>query len=281
MSRNTLLAALVLMAGCAGARREAAAPVYRTAGAGELVASYNDNASKIPSLSANIEMTIYYTEEGRRKRYGAEAWLDVEKPGRLRLKHDAIGRELFYVVSDGSRFWVALDRSVAGGEDTVYTGAFKDLEKESFLRPDRLLAAFSLLPLPPAGTSQTVFQAYNDRYVLEFLEGTEALRVLARATFDRTSLSLARYEVFDEESRLALDVEYQKYMNVSGAEVPELVSIDWPLDGMSVAAKVEKAKVGGELPARLWQFQWRKDARVIELAPAMTIHEGSDDGAGE
>ena len=282
MKKTALFAAVVVLAaGCTRRVREVPGITYKTADPAKLVAAYNENAEKIPTLSAQLEMTLTYKEEGKEKQRTLDAWLDVEKPARLRLRHDALGRDLFYVVSNGTRYWVGLDKAISGGEDTVYTGTLAGLEGESLFRPDRLLAAFSLAKLPPAGTTESIPEVYNDRYVMLFLDGSAPGRVLAKATFSRVTFMLSRYEVFDEESRLALVVEYAYYTGVAGAELPGAVVITWPLDDLTVAAKVRSAKVGAELPPRLWEFDagWRRDAKQMELNPTVTIREYRENGS--
>jgi hypothetical protein len=272
---SSVLILLLLAFGCARAPRQAPVVTYRTAGAASLLAAYNANAAKIPALSATLEMTLFYTEDGRRKKHALDAWLDVEKPARVRLKHDSLSRDLFYVVCDGERFWVAFDRALAGGKDTVYTGTLASLKHESLFRPDRLLAAFSLSPLPPAGASEPVLESYNDSYVLSFLDSSQPRRAIARATFSRVDLRLSRFQAFDDQSRLALAVNYLDYESLSGAYVPSIVSIDWPLDGFSIIAKVEKPSIPPSLPERLWNFQWRKDAVTVDLDATVTVIEDS------
>lgn len=239
---------------------------YRTADTAGLLASYNENANSISTLSADLAMTFFYMDENNRARSRRlSAWLDVEKPGKLRLKHDAIGRDMFYIVSDGSRFWMGLDAAL-GEEDVVYKGDFKSLSGESFLRPDRLLAAFSLAPLPPAGTADTVLEAYKDTYVLAFIDASEPRQVLARAHFSRVDLRLSRYQTFDADSRLVLDVEYRSYAEIGGSAVPSIVLIDWPLDGFSTLARTSRVSVGRQLPPKLWEFNWRPGTREVDLS---------------
>lgn len=264
MKRVVFVAVLLLAVGCARRGREKAVITYKSAEPAALVESYNANAAKIDTLSADLELTLIFTEEGKRKKHTADAWLDIEKPSKIRLKHDAIGRDLFYVLSDGDRFWICLDRAIAGKADTVYTGTLKSLESEKLLRPDRLLAAFSLGSFPPEGTKDTIHETYDDSYIVSFL-GRDPVRVFARATFSREDLRLSRYQVFDEKSRLALDVEYREYKSGSGADVPSVITADWPIEGFSFTAKVRSATIGVKFPPRLWQFEWRKDAAVIDL----------------
>jgi len=260
----TVCAVVLLCAGCAGRGREKPVVTYRSAEPGMLVAAYNSNAARIPSLSADLELTIIYTDEGRTKKRTVDAWLDVEKPARIRLKHDDISRPMFLVLSDGVHFWVCLDKAIAGGEDTVYTGTLAALESEWLLRPDRLLSAFSLGRFPPDGATETVSETYSDRYIVSFL-GDKPLRMLSRATFSRVDLRLSRYEVFDAQNRLALAVDYREYKSGSGADVPSVVTADWPLEGFGFTAKARTATVGVKLHPRLWQFEWRPGAVIVDL----------------
>jgi outer membrane lipoprotein-sorting protein len=266
MRRTALvLVAFALAAGCARAPRAAAPIVYKAATPETLLALYNANADKITTLAAELQMVIYYEADHATRQYRVAAWLDAQKPGRLRLRHDALGTDLFFIVSNGQRFWIGLDRSLAGGKDVVYTGTFGALTRESVFRPDRLLSAFSLSPLPPASASETLFEAYADRYVLVFVEGGESRRIAAKAIFGRTDLRLSSYQVFDGQSRLALQVDFKKYRTVNDVDMPESLFISWPLDHFAILATVTKATIGAALPPRIWEFKWRSDAEVIDL----------------
>jgi len=266
MRRTVLVVmAIALAAGCAHAPRAAAPVVYKTATAETLVASCNANADRITTLSAQLQMVIHYQANKATRQYRAAAWLDIEKPGRLRLLHDALGPDLFFIVSNGNRFWIGLDKALAGGKDTVYTGTFGALTKESVFRPDRLLSAFSLSQFPPQGTRETLFEAYADRYVLTFVEGSAPAVITAKAIFGRQDLRLSSYQVFDEQGQLALQVDYAKYQTINGVDLPKSLFISWPLDQFAISATVTKATIGAALPPRLWEFKWRKDAEVVDL----------------
>jgi hypothetical protein len=263
-----LCAAVFLVAlaffGCMPARRAAAPPpVYLTATPEGLLGAYNANASRIPTLSA--QLTLLFYQGDNRVPHRESAWLDVEKPDRISLRHDALGSELFNIVSDGTHFWIGLDHAIAGREDVVYTGELAGLKHESFLRPDRLLAAFSLAPLPPVGAADSILESYNDRYVLDFVDDSRPKRILSKASFSRADLKLSRYQVFDEQSRLVLDIEYRSYMAIGDAYVPDTVFITWPLDRFAVQAKARDVKIGAPIPARRWVFRWRPDAEVVDI----------------
>lgn len=285
-----ILAAAALAAFSAGcARREVRPAViqYQSADPRSLVAAYNANAERIATLSAQLNITLYYYRDEKPGSRYLEAWFDVEKPSRLRLRHTSIGREMFYVVMNGSRYWVGLDNSLSGetgvheGRDVVYTGTVGEngggaARETVFLRPDRLMAAFSLTPMPPKEAAAVTAREYPERYEIQFLErpgpgaqdiapGVETLRLVAIATFDRTNLRLSRYQVFDEGGRLALDVTYKSYARVGDIFVPDALEIRWPADRLTIDAKVTDIKVGVPMPEQLWQFKWRPDADVIQL----------------
>lgn len=258
-----LLVALVAAFGCMPRHAVTPPVVFRTATAEGLLDAYNANASHIPTLSAQLTLLFYRGES--RVPHRESAWLDVEKPAKLSLRHDALGSELFNIVSDGTHFWIGLDHSITGKEDVVYTGELAALKHESFLRPDRLLAAFSLAELPPAGAADTIFESYGDRYILSFIDDAHPAHILSKAFFSRVDLRLSRYQVFDEKSRLVLDIEYQSYTAIGDAIVPDAIFITWPLDHFAVQAKARDIKIGEPISPRRWVFRWRPDAEVIDI----------------
>ena len=93
MKKALLVVPLALFcAGCPRAQRVARAPVMKTIDRGALLAAHNHSADALDRFSADLRMTFYYVEEGKRKSRTTGGWLDVDKPDRLRLKHDDIGR---------------------------------------------------------------------------------------------------------------------------------------------------------------------------------------------
>jgi len=267
--RKALVVALVLVAaGCRG--RRVVRPVeYRTMDRNALLAAHNTAARRISTLTADVRMTIFWVEEGAEKSHAAEAWLDIERPGRIRLVHDAIGRDMFYVLSDGERFWIGLDRAITGGEDSLTTGPLGGLDEYGyFMRPDRLLETAALPVLPPPGAADAVFAAYADRYVYLFPDAADPARLAARAVFSREDLRIAAWELFDD-SRLALRVEYQEYLAKGDVYAPHRLHVEWPAEGISAHMTLTRVKVGGELPPELWEYRWRENipARKIENKP--------------
>jgi hypothetical protein len=273
MRKIFVVTAVAVLAGCARDRVREAPKVRLSATPQALMAAYNENAGRIDSLSAQVMLTFYYPGPKRTRQYRAAAWLDVEKPGKLRLKHDALGPELFNVVSDGTRFWVGMSREVAGEEDTVYTGLLSEVDREWYLRPDRLLAAFSLAELPPPDAPEVAYETWPDNYVLLFLDGSQPRRVAAKATFGRSDLMLNRYQAFDGNAEPALDIQYRAYKDVGGVNVPSLLYIVWPQDDFSVLAEVKDVKLAVTIPPRVWEYRWKEDAKVIELGRPGSFEE--------
>lgn len=262
--KKALLVALAFMAaGCRQPRTVEPVP-YRTIDRASLLAAHNAAARRISTLTADLRMTVSWTEEDRQKSHTANAWLDIERPSRIRLVHDAIGRDLFYVLSDGRRFWIGLDGALTGEDDSLTTGPLAALDEYGyFLRPDRLLEITALPVLPPPGASLPIFAEYTDRYVYLFPDAGGD-RLLARAVFSREDLRLAQWELFDG-GRLAVHVEYEEYLSKGDVYAPHKINIEWPAEGISAAMTLTRVKVGGELSPKLWQYRWRENVTVHEI----------------
>lgn len=261
-----VLAAVVVLAGCHPRTIGRPRITYKSIDREALLAAYNRNASAIRSLSAKLDMTIHYVDNNKAAKRVVKAWLDLEQPAHISLRHDALGRELFYVLSDGHDFWIALDGALSGEGDVIYSGPLGALaSNEYLLRPDWLLESFSLPTLPPTGTAAAVFEQHPDRYIFSFLDASSDPRLLARAVFSRADLRLSRYEVFDASSRLALDVEYASYKSFPQGEVPSLLSISWPLEDISVSVKARRIRINQKFHPGLWKFRWRSGARTVNI----------------
>ncbi len=265
---------IALAAGCQPRPKTPGFSTYLSIDRHELLQMYNDNAAALSSLSADLKMTFFYVEKGRSRDKSVSAWLDVEKPSRLRLVHDSIGREFFCVVSNGERFHIGLDHALTGEDDVVYTGAFGVLprvEGLSFLRPDLLLKAFALPPLPPTETSASepaatgaLHREYPDRYVLAWSDPGSG-RILAQATFSRVDLALSTYEVFDDRGRIIFEALYKHYSTVDRLRVPDLLLVHFPFENISVLVRLSKIRVAQTIDPRTWTFRWRDDVETIEL----------------
>lgn len=265
-----VLGALVALGGgCPPPRVEIEPRVMKSATYAELLESHNANAARIASLSADLKMTAHYSERGRAKKSAADALLNIEKPRRLRLKHyGGLGRPLFYVLSDGRRYWIALDHVLSGGDDVVYSGGIGALEQKYYLRPDWLLDAIALPALPPEGTVQQITEEHPDKYIFTFIDGARPPRIFARAVFSRADLALQKYRLFDAANRLALDVGYVDYNRVGNVRVPKDVFIAWPLADSSFAVRLTDTKVNLPFAPEVWQYHWYPDWKMIEDKPA-------------
>lgn len=264
MNKVLLIALAFLAVGCR--RGRTVEPVeYRTMERASLLAAHNAGARRISALTADVRMTISWTEDDRIKSHTANAWLDLERPSRIRLVHDAIGRDLFYVLSDGLRFWVGLDKALTGEDDSLTTGPVAALDEYGyFLRPDRLLEITALPILPPPGASGGIFAEYTDRYVYLFPDAADPGRLLARAVFSREDLRLSQCELFDG-GRLAVHIEYEEYLSKGDVHAPHKINVEWPAEGISAAMTLTRIKVGGELSPKLWQYRWRENVTVNEI----------------
>ncbi len=263
--RKILIFMLIFVAaGCQRVR--VVRPVeYRTMEPTALLAAHNARARGISTLSADVRMTISWREDDKIKSHTANTWLDIERPSRIRLVHDAMGRDLFYVLSDGEWFWIGLDRAIDGERDTVTTGPVEALRESAwFLRPDRLLEITALPILPPQGAGDAITAEYPDRYVF-FFPAEAGSGLAARAVFDRKDLRLARWEMFDN-GQLALVVDYQEYLGDEHS-APRRIHVDWAAEEISATMTLRRVTVGEELSPRLWEYRWRERVEVYEIAP--------------
>lgn len=265
--RRVLPLALLTLALYGCRTTPAVAPAsYKVSGRSALLASHNANAAAISTLSADLRIKAYIQKGAKLRVHGFSACLDLERPSRVRLVHDALGRGLFYVLSDGKRFWIGLDGALAGEKDTLYTGELAALrESEYFLRPDRLLGIFALPKLPPANNATTLFAAYPDRYVFHFVENSPGPALSATAVFSRVDLKLTELELFDRQGRLAVKVDYQTYQAVNGTYLPKRLHITWPLEDIAFVVKLSKPKVGEPIDQRFWQYRWRDDIETVQV----------------
>ncbi len=118
-----------------------------------LVDRYNANADRLPEnvllTSERVEVEGGYIEDdGSEHVFQGEGKLYFVKPNKLYLilKHDLAGK-MVEIGSDGTRYWLWWDK-----RQTVWWGYHKYIDRpvirEMPIRPDQLIAALGLTPLP-------------------------------------------------------------------------------------------------------------------------------------
>lgn len=243
--------------------------------------------------------------EGKNKQYPAgDANLVLQRPEniRLRIKVPVVGKKIADMVSDGTKFKVAvyypddkrqfLMGSNAGRYKRVEAGTqtsdptLQQAGALANIRPQHLTQAFLIQPLlldAPNGlyfldeaheterapNKKEVIRTYYVLTVLERVgEGPEA-HVVRRLWFDRSrqGTPLARQELYDD-GHLATSIRYENYAALTdGRSWPLRVSIERVEDSYSVDVifSPKQLTINGEVPKEAFELENDENLPVVDL----------------
>jgi hypothetical protein len=304
-----LLAATVCMAGCVRTVKVAKTlPVEAPLTLDQLIERVNALVA-VERIQATVSLQfrdLRESAQGKNKEYpAADAILILSRPEmiRMRIKAPFVGKKIADMVSDGTKFEVAVyypeDKrkfivgSNAGRYKRVESGMQTDdpaLQRAGALanmRPQHLTDAFLLRPLlldAPNGVyfldearetergskkSEDIIRTYYVLTVLERVGAGPEARVVRRLWFERsrTGTPLARQELY-EDGHLATSIRYDNYVAIEGGrQWPERVSIQRIDDSYSVDVIFEPKAltINGEVLADVFRLDNEENLPVVDL----------------
>src|SRR5437870_3607276 len=250
--RLALLAIFLTASSCA-VRRTTRVPTAQApppaleASTTDLVSRINAQSAAIRTLNLTVELapTAGSVYSGVIKEYrDVKAFILVERPAMIRMIGQApvIRTNIFDMVSDGSEFrlYIPSQQKFIVGKTTFHRPAKNALES---LRPQYVLNALLVPPIDPA--RETYYREEENRigpryYVINVLEaphqgdGVEMVEVEValkrKIWFDRSTLDIARLELYGPEGSLVEDVNYSHYQDFQGVRYPTHIELDRPVE---------------------------------------------------
>jgi len=220
-----------------------------TAGLEELAGSLRQRYEALETLTATVDLepSIISPRKGEIADYkDVRGYILLSRPEWIRViaLYPLLRGTALDMVSDGKTFrlHLPLRNLFLTGENRVDKPSPHKLEN---LRPQHLLEALIIRP-PEAGAEQAVFENWTDgggaSYLMHVLrrDGAGRLLLARRVWFDRSSLEVARQQLFDAAGDPVTDVRYGGWERRDGFSFPRQLRISRPKDEYELSIRFLK-----------------------------------------
>ena len=276
-----LAAAVMLLtaSGCAVRRTVQVHPAQlpppgREASAADLLAQVNAQSEAIRTLTATVDLapTAGSVYSGVIKEYrDVKGFILLEKPALIRMIGQApvVRTNIFDMVSDGEQFrlYIPPKQKFIVGKTAFRRPAKNALEN---LRPQHILEALLIPPIDPAHEKFVSEEAEDGakRYyvVTVFDPGADGALILKRKVwFDRSSLEIARLQLYGPGGAYIEDVQYSDYRDFGGVHYPARIDVRRPIEDYRLAITIEKATFNQPIPPEKFELKKPDNAQLVEL----------------
>jgi outer membrane lipoprotein-sorting protein len=254
----------------------------KTATQQQLIAYVNDQAAKIQSMQATVDIdsSAGDPQNGRITDYKEiRGYVLARKPAMLRLKGlmPVVRNTAFDMVSNGQEFkvWIPTrNKFVVGSNNNDSYQPDKRLEN---LRPQYI---YDALLLPDISSEEiavlengyeTVLDAKKHRvqqpdYELAVIrKGSEGWYLSRRIEFSRTDLLPHRQRIYDQQGNVATDVHYQSYKDFDGTTFPATIGIERPRESYDITLNMLKLEINKPLTDDQFTLEQPPGAEVVHL----------------
>jgi outer membrane lipoprotein-sorting protein len=263
----------------------------------ELVARINEEARKIQTLNATVDIATSVGGEKRGKVTDYQeirGYVLVRKPAMLRMigLFPVVRNKAFDMVSDGRDFRLSIptkNRFVMGRNDVIHPSK-QPLEN---LRPQHIFDALLLKPIETS-TEIAVLEAgmeivrdakgkelWQPNYVMTVIRREERGWFLSRKIyFSRTDLNPARQVVYDEHGNVATDALYVKFAEFDGVMFPSRIHIARPQEEYAITLSMVKLRVNETLRDDQFELEQPEGAQVVRLDQPKAENKAQPPGGG-
>jgi outer membrane lipoprotein-sorting protein len=254
----------------------------KTATQQQLIAYVNDQAAKIQSMQATVDIdsSAGDPKNGRITDYKEiRGYVLARKPALLRMKGlmPVVRNTAFDMVSNGQEFkvWIpSRNKFVMGSNDADNYQPDKRLEN---LRPQYI---YDAVLLPEIGLDEiavmengyeTVLDSKKHRaeqpdYELAVIRrGTEGWYLSRRIEFSRTDLLPHRQRIYDQQGNVATDVHYQNYKDFDGITFPSTIAIERQRENYDITLNMVKLEINKTLTDDQFALEQPPGAEVVHL----------------
>jgi outer membrane lipoprotein-sorting protein len=264
-------------------RQVSTAPL-KTATQAELIKYINDEAGKVHSMQATVDIDA---SSGGEKKGEITDYKEIRgyvlarKPAMLRMIGllPIVRNRAFDMVSDGKNFklWIPpKNRFVEGRNDVPTPNAKQPLEN---LRPQHIYDALLLREIDPqaefafmeVGTEQVKGQkgrTYDQPdYEIDVVRqgGDAAWHLSRKIIFSRTDLLPHRQVVYDPNGDPATDTRYESYKDYNGVQFPSQIEIKRPQEEYDITLNIVKLQLNEPLTDQQFVLQQPAGAEVVRL----------------
>jgi outer membrane lipoprotein-sorting protein len=248
----------------------------------QLIAYVNDQASKIQSMQATVDIdsSAGDPKSGRITDYKEiRGYVLARKPAMLRMKGlmPVVRNTAFDMVSNGQEFKVWIppkNKFVVGSNNNDNYQPDKRLEN---LRPQYIYDAVLLPDISADEIAvlengyETVLDTKKHRaeqpdYELAVLrKGTDGWYLSRRIEFSRTDLLPHRQRIYDQQGNVATDVHYQNYKDFDGINFPSTIAIERPRENYDITLSMVKLEINKTLTDDQFALEQPAGAEVVHL----------------
>lgn len=287
-----VIAILVPLTGCLfrsrKVERQVSTAPLKSATQAELIAYLNDQAAKIRSMQATVDIdaSVGGVKKGRVTDYQQiRGYVLARKPAMLRMIGllPVVRNQAFDMVSDGKDFklWIPpKNRFVMGRNDIETHNTEQPLEN---LRPQRIYDALLLREVNPENeiaVMENSFEIVTDAkrhqveqadYEIEIIrKGEQGWYLERKIVFSRTDLLPHRQFVWDQNGDLVTDSRYEDYKDYSGVSFPSQIEIWWPQQEYDITLTIIKLQLNEPMPDDKFALEQPPGAQVVHLNQPQT-----------
>ena len=270
------------MSGCAVRRTTRIAtsqvpPPAREASLTELVDRVNAQNAFIRTLKAQVDLapTAGSVYSGVIKEYhDVKGFILLEKPAMIRMIGQApvVRTDIFDMAADGNEFrvYIPAKRKFIVGRTTYHRPTKNALES---LRPQHILDALLVPAIDTAHPEYFLEETTDDGrqyYAINVLarrarSSHTPLALQRKIWFDRSTLDLARLELYDPAGKLLEDVHYADYQDFQGIRYPTRIRIERPVEDYRLAITILKANFNDPIAPEKFELKKPEGAELVEL----------------
>ena len=237
----------------------------RTATLEQLVASMNEQASKIKTLNATVDIdtSVGGSQKGKVTEYQQiRGYILLRKPEMLRMigLFPVVRNRAFDMVSDASGFKLSIpskNKFIVGPPEVTHPSS-NALEN---LRPQVIYNALLIPAVNPQDEIAVLEQSaevVNDvkkkrteespTYVVDIIEKGQYGWFLSRKViFSRADLLAHRQLIYDRDGNMVTEARYEKYQEFNGVQFPTDIDIWRPKEEYSIGISVVKLTINEAL----------------------------------
>jgi len=225
----------------------------------QLVDRMNQRWAAINTLFAKVEIRASKVETSRAMATdypSVEGVILMRKPDSLRVVGLTFGVKVFDMASTGECFTLSIPHY-----DEVMKGCgpskIKSANTWENLRPNFFFDAMLVRGLPPedeyyvTADSVTVEDAARKHlytvpeyklYIVHRMPNSQQLKAMRVVSFHRDDLQPYQQDIYDDKGNLETQVTYAGYQDFEGSKYPSTVTIERPLEEVTIVLSVERVK---------------------------------------
>ena len=250
----------------------------------QLVQNVNDNADKLKTLKASVDIDTSVVEQKKEKvtdNPQVAGYVLMRKPEMLRMRVlvPVVRNTMVDMVSDGSHFSLAIppkSKFIVGSNKQPTKPSPQPLEN---LRPQHISDALLLKPIDPkteipvlentteiVRDPKTKKSVQQSTYTLVIIDKDNDGYYLSRKiVFSRTDLLPHEQSIFNRQGQLATLARYENFTKNSNIMFPGIISIDRPIEGYTMVLSFTKLDVNVPLTDEQFMLAQPPGSQLVNL----------------